>query len=219
MKVYFYLNVAGFSNCYIVVNERTDEALMIDPGKVTSPMIELLERGGYKLCAILVTHNHGSHVHGIKTLTKIYSPKVYGADSNIAASFSSSSAMHVLIGDGRIRIAGLTIEHIAIPGHTIDSIMYKIGNIIFTGDAISAGSIGRTSSSYSANILRDNILKKVLLQNNNTILMPGHGPPTTVGCERAYNSGINYNEKVDGLFSCVVKRREEEVSPYIGDGQ
>ena len=80
MKVYFHLNIEGFSNCYVVVNEKTKEAIIIDPGKVTSNLISQLEENHLKLVAILVTHNHGSHVHGLKTLRKIYNPKIFGAD-------------------------------------------------------------------------------------------------------------------------------------------
>lgn len=210
MKIYFYLNVMGFSNCYTIVNERTDEAIIIDPGRVTTRMIRQLETGGYKLVAILVTHNHGSHVHGIKTLTKIYSPRIYGADANIASSSYVSSTTHILTGDGKLRIAGLSVEHIAVPGHTIDSMMYKIGNVIFTGDAISAGNVGSTSSSYSSAILRDNLKKKILSQNENTILMPGHGPPTTIGVERLYNMGVDYKSEEDGLYTTISNRRLED---------
>lgn len=197
----------GFSNCYTIVNEKTDEALIIDPGRVTNRMIMRLEEGDCKLVAILVTHNHGSHVHGIRTLTKIYSPRIYGADANIATSSFVNTTTHILTGDGKLRIAGLAVEHIAVPGHTIDSMMYKIGNIIFTGDAISAGNIGSTSSSYSAAILKDNLKKKILSQNENTILMPGHGPPTTIGVEKLYNTGIDYSDTEEGLYSVINNAR------------
>lgn len=196
VKVYFHLNIMGFSNCYTVVNEKTMEALIIDPGQVTSSIIEQLEAGKFKLVAVLITHNHGSHAHGISTLTKIYSPRIYGADASIV-----SSQANVITGDGKLRIAGFLVTHIAIPGHTIDSMMYKIGNVIFTGDAITAGSIGSTSSSYSRAILKENLCRKLLSQNENTILMPGHGPPTTIGVERVYNAEVAYKDFHVGLFS------------------
>ena len=84
MKVYFHLNPMGFSNCYLVVNEKSKEVILIDPGKVTEEIITQVEENQYKLTAILITHNNGSHAQGLKTLTKIYSPKIYGADWDIA---------------------------------------------------------------------------------------------------------------------------------------
>ena len=84
MKVYFHLNVGGFSNCYIVVNEDKKKAIIIDPGLVTEEIISQLEDNNLTLEAVLITHNHGSHVHGLKTLRKIYSPQILAADWEVA---------------------------------------------------------------------------------------------------------------------------------------
>ena len=71
MKIYFHLNIGGFSNCYIIENELTKEAIIIDPGKITDDIIKRIEDESYKLAGVFITHNHGSHVHGLKTLRKI----------------------------------------------------------------------------------------------------------------------------------------------------
>lgn len=183
MKIYFHLNVGGFSNTYIVTNEKTSEAIIIDPGKLTEEIIRRLEDNNLKLVAILITHNHGSHVHGLKTLLKIYTPKIYGADWEIAR-----DKTNVITGDGTLRIAGLSVKYMNLPGHTSDSMIYQIGNSIFTGDTISAGKLGSTNSSYSKHLLLRNLNEKVLSQQENTVLFPGHGPPTTVGAERKFNT-------------------------------
>lgn len=185
MKIYFHLNLSGFSNCYIIVNENTKEALIIDPGKITPEIIEHIEIDNYKLTGVLVTHNHESHTNGIKTLLKIYTPVIYAADSEIAGNETV-----VLKGDGVISIAGLTIGYMSLPGHTPDSMVFKVGRILFTGDSISSGKIGSTSSNYSKNTLISNIKMKILSQQEDTVLMPGHGPPTTVGAEKLYNPVI-----------------------------
>ena len=166
MKIYFHLNVGGFSNTYVVVNEKTREAIIIDPGKLTETIIQQIEDNHLNLVGILITHNHGSHVHGLKTLLKIYSPKIYGADWEIA---------------------GLNVKYMNLPGHTSDSMIYHIGNAIFTGDTISAGKIGSTNSSYSKHLLQHNIQQKIISQQENIVLFPGHGPPTTVGAEKKFN--------------------------------
>ncbi|MGP1459256.1 MAG: MBL fold metallo-hydrolase [Treponema sp.] len=185
MKVYVHLNPQGFSNSYLVVNEKTNDALLIDPGHVTEPLITQLEENRYLLAAILVTHNHGSHVQGLKTLSKIYAPKIYGADWDIAG-----DRTNVISGDGKIRVAGLSVRYIMLPGHTTDSMVYKIENVLFTGDSISSGLLGSTNSSYSSQILRVNIEEKIFSEQDATVIFPGHGPPTTVGAEKLFNSGM-----------------------------
>ncbi|MBR5097325.1 MAG: MBL fold metallo-hydrolase, partial [Treponema sp.] len=84
MKLYFHLNLEGFSNCYVIVNEKSREALIIDPGQITTEIITHIETGGYKLAGVLISHNHGSHVAGLATLRKIYKPQVYAADWEVA---------------------------------------------------------------------------------------------------------------------------------------
>lgn len=176
MKIYFHLNAGGFSNCYVIVNEQTSEAIIIDPGKITEEIISQIEDNHLKLTAVLITHNHGSHVDGLKTLRKIYSPKIYAADWEVAGNDTT-----VINGDGKTRIAKMQVRYMTIPGHTSDSVVYNIGNVLFTGDVLSAGEIGATNSSYSEYILRSNIEQKIFSQLDSVVLMPGHGPPTTLG--------------------------------------
>lgn len=181
MKVYFHLNVGGFSNCYLVVNENTNEAIIIDPGKITEELISEIENNHLKLTAVLITHNHGSHVDGLKTLRKIYAPKIYAADWEVAGNDTT-----VINGDGKTKIAKMQVRYMTLPGHTSDSVVYNIGNILFTGDVLTAGEIGSTNSSYSEYILRSNIEQKIFSQLDSVILMPGHGPPTTLGAVKAF---------------------------------
>lgn len=185
MKIYYHVNPQGFSNTYIITNEKSKEAIIIDPGQMNEEIIAQIESNGLKLTSVLITHNHPSHVNGLKTMLKIYSPKIYGADWEIAGKETT-----VLNGDGKMRLAGMTVHYMTLPGHTADSMIYKIGNVLFTGDTISAGEIGSTNSSYSSHILRRNINEKILSQQENTVIMPGHGPPTSVVAERNFNMAI-----------------------------
>ena len=186
MKIYFHLNLEGFSNCYLIVNELTKEAIIVDPGIITSQIIENIEHDSYRLSGVLITHNHGSHVHGLTTLRKIYTPQIFAADWEVAG-----SETFVLQDEGIIQVAGLTVEYISLPGHTTDSMIYKVGNVIFTGDVMSAGKIGSSTNKFSEKTLIKNIQQKILSQQNDTVLMPGHGPPTTVGAEKLFNIDIN----------------------------
>ncbi len=181
MKIYFHLNLKGFSNCYLVVNEEAKEAIIIDPGKITEGIVSQIEDNGLKLSAVLVTHNHGSHVDGIKTLRKIYNPKIYAADWEVARNDTN-----VLVGDGKIKVAKMIVRYNTLPGHTADSVIYGIGNVIFTGDVLFAGSRGSTNSSYSDVMLRTNIENNIYSQQDGVILMPGHGPTSTVEAARLF---------------------------------
>ncbi len=185
MKVYFHLNINGFSNCYLVVNEQTKEAVIIDPGKITKEIISQIEDNGFKLSAILITHNHESHVEGIKTLQKIYTPDIYAADWEIAG-----DQTNVITGDGKLKLANMDIHYMAVPGHTSDSVVYEIENILFSGDVIFAGSMGSTNSSYSKFILNSNIEQKILSQQDGKVVMPGHGPPSTIEALKQFNTDV-----------------------------
>lgn len=186
MKIYFHLNEGGFSNCYLVVNEISNKAIIIDPGKITKDIIARIEDNHLNLTAVLITHNHGSHADGLRTLRKIYSPKVFAADWAVAADDTT-----VITGDGMTEIDGMQVSYLTIPGHTSDSVVYGIGSILFTGDVLLSGEIGKTNSSYSEYILRSNIEQKIFSQLDSTILMPGHGPPSTLGAAKAI-----YNQKL-----------------------
>lgn len=192
MKVYFHLNAGGFSNCYVVVNEETNEAIIIDPGKITEEIISQIEDNHFKLSAVLITHNHGSHADGLKTLRKIYNPKIFAADWEVAGNDTN-----IINGDGKTTIAKMQVRYMILPGHTADSVVYNIGNVLFTGDVLSAGEIGATNSSYSEYILRSNIEQKILSQLDSVIVMPGHGPPSTLGAIKTFNQNM---KNPSGLF-------------------
>lgn len=185
IKVYFHLCLEGFSNCYIVGNEETKQALIIDPGKISEQMILHIEDNRYKLEAVLITHNHTSHYRGLETLKKIYSPRVYAADYELAGNEKT-----ILKGDGVFKVCGIKVGYMAVPGHTTDSIVYKIGKMLFTGDAITAGEIGNTNNSYAEKILKSNITSKLLSQHDEVVLMPGHGPPSSIESERKFNIAV-----------------------------
>lgn len=199
MKVYFHLNLEGFSNCYVIVNEKTRESIIVDPGEITTEIINNIELNGYRLSGVLISHNHGSHVAGLSTLRKIYKAKIYAADWEVAR-----DETNVLKDDGMIQVAGLDVEYFSLPGHTPDSIIYKIGNVMFTGDTISAGKIGSTNTKFSERVMIKNIQMKILSQTDDTVIMPGHGPPTTVGVERAFNPNLRQKPAADAAETAAL---------------
>jgi hydroxyacylglutathione hydrolase len=188
MKIYFHLCIEEFTNCYIVVNDDPlyKSAVIIDPGKFTNEMIAQLEEGGYSLDAVLITHNHKNHVKGLSTIMKIYSPQIYAADYDVAG-----EKTELINGDGEFTAAGLKIKYYSLPGHSPDSMVYQIGSVFFTGDTLLSGTVGETNSKYSKRMLVTNIQNKILSQTDDLVLMPGHGPPSTIGCEKRCNIDLS----------------------------
>ncbi len=182
MKIYCHRNHVSGYNSYIVINTITNEAIIIDPGKITPKMIEHIENENYTLVAVLVTHSHASLTEGLLALQKIYQPTVYGAYSELM-----HSDANILRRDGILKIASLNISYFSITGHTPDSMAYKIGNSIFTGDALLSGTIGPTTNPYAKKLLVTNIQTKLFIHDDATVVFPGHGPITTIGAEKKFN--------------------------------
>ncbi|MGL4982034.1 MAG: MBL fold metallo-hydrolase [Treponemataceae bacterium] len=185
MKIYTHLSIEGFSNCYIIGNEQTKEALIIDPGKITKEILFQLEDNQYTLVAVLVTHKHKSHYRGLPTLRKIYQPQIYASDYEIAGMSAT-----IIKDDGSFEAAGMHIDYYSVPGHTADSVVFKIEQVLFTGDTLTAGMLSKTNHVYAQRTLEKNVLQKLITQNDNMIVMPGHGPPSTIGAEKKYNLSI-----------------------------
>lgn len=181
MKIYFHLDFETLTNCYLVVDEKTKKALVIDPCKISNVLIKQIEDGNYDLCAVLITHKHENHYRGLSTLKKIYDFSVFAADNELAR------GMDILKGDGSKKIGSLTVEYFSLPGHTADSIVYKIGNVLFTGDVLFAGSIGSSSCAYTKKYMANGIKAKLFSLHDDTVIMPGHGPMTSVGAEKQFN--------------------------------
>ena len=112
MKIYPHYSHDGFVNSYLVGNEISGEALIIDPGRITGEVLHHIEKNNYRITGICITHNHQHHhAYGLNTLLKIYNPKVYAADNSLVRNRGKT-----LRGDCRLPIAGFTVEFIFVPG-------------------------------------------------------------------------------------------------------
>ena len=189
MKIYPHYSNEGFVNSYLVGNEVNKEALIIDPGKITGEVIDHIEKNGYTLSAVCITHNHIRHYrYGLQTLLKIYNPRVYAADQALVGKHGK-----MLRGDCTLSIAGFSVECFSTPGHSPDSYLFKIDNCIFTGDSLTAGTTGTTLHNFAAKTLAEQLEKKLFIHDDALLLLPGHGPPTTIGAEREFTN-VNLRE-------------------------
>jgi glyoxylase-like metal-dependent hydrolase (beta-lactamase superfamily II) len=186
----------SFANCYLIVNEDTREALIIDPCKITGALLNQIESDRYTLTAVLITHNHAGHRRGLETLRKIYSPKIYAADYDVA-----EASTIILKDSGIFQEAGLTIHFMSVPGHSSDSICFRLEHLLFTGDVLTAGIIGSTDSNYAKRTLVTNIGAKILCREDFAVIMPGHGPPSSVEAEKKFNIELNPVKPASTLLS------------------
>jgi glyoxylase-like metal-dependent hydrolase (beta-lactamase superfamily II) len=200
MKVFFHYCLYGFSNCYIIGTEEGEprEAIIIDPGSIDEQILHFIEANNYALRGILITHDHQNHIHGIKTLKKIYNADIY-AVNHIVSDFKTK----IVRENESFSIGPFSVQMISVPGHSSDSAVYKIEHLLFTGDALTTGLVGTTPSSYGADIQVAALRSKILSLPGNLTVLPGHGPPSTLEAERQFNVGINLHEQTKNLRSQI----------------
>jgi glyoxylase-like metal-dependent hydrolase (beta-lactamase superfamily II) len=185
MKLFFHYCSYGFSNCYVLGDDENN-AVIIDPGSMDKHILKNIENNNFSLRAVLVTHDHLGHVRGLRTLKRIYDAEIFAVNRIILDHKTT------LLRDGdKINIGSFTVEVISIPGHSADSAVYRIGALLFTGDALTAGMVGQTVSAYGAATQMYKLRSRLLSLPGDYTVLPGHGPPSSLEAERRFNIGIN----------------------------
>ncbi len=190
------------ANCYIVMCEDTKEAMIVDLGGEPEEVIKKSKELGFNINCIVLTHAHGDHIAGIPGLLDEIKCPIYVHEKDeemlLDPKLNLSATMSVdrisikpdkLLKDGDVlEIGNLEISVIHTPGHTMGGISLKVENYILTGDTLFKGSIGRTDLyGGSFDTIIDSINNKLLIYDNNTIILPGHGPATTIEIEKKTN--------------------------------
>ena len=189
-------------NAYIVAHPGSAKAAVIDPGEEGEEILRRLSADGLALDKILLTHGHFDHVGGVRVLKERTGASVYvhpdEVDRMLAAPRQGAifglgvpkpPAPDVLVRDGDIvALSDQTFRVLHTPGHTPGHVAFVSGGLAFVGDLIFAGSIGRTDlPGGSHDALLRSVREKIFTLPDDTILLPGHGPATTVGEERRSN--------------------------------
>ena len=194
-------------NTYIAHLEGRDDCLIFDPGLQPGEIVEYLEQHRLTPAAILCTHGHSDHIAGNATLKQHWPecPLVIGENDaaalsdptlNLSAAFGLplvSPDADVTLADGEVfEAAGLKLETHEIPGHSPGHVVFiwhaQQPKIVFGGDVLFRGSIGRTDFPHgSFEQLQQGIHQKLFTLPEDTIVLPGHGEPTTIGEEKQHN--------------------------------
>jgi len=190
------------TNSYLVQDEDTNDAVIIDANLEPQLMIDLARKRQANVTAILLTHTDVDHIAGLPALLEAFGPipvAVHEAERYVVADgrplrreFGASTDPLdnvVSIAEGeRFRAGSLAFEVLHTPGHSPGGVTLKIGDSLFTGDALFAGSIGRSDFANSdSRALLDAINTKLLSQSDELVVYSGHGPATTIGRERKTN--------------------------------
>ncbi len=185
MKLISHFPAIGVSNTYIVGPPDGGDAVLVDPGHFDVSLLELIEGAGFYIRTVLVSHDHQNHVQGLGTLLKIYNASIIAGNETVMG-FPATPVN----GGSCLKPSGIDVEVIDVKGHSADSRVYRIGSFVFTGDVLSAGRIGSAPDAETRELLVNSIRAGLLSLPEDTLLLPGHGPPTTVQIEKNWNPDL-----------------------------
>jgi glyoxylase-like metal-dependent hydrolase (beta-lactamase superfamily II) len=190
------------SNCYIVGDEATQVGMIIDPGFEAETIQSGMRSSDLRIEKIVLTHGHLDHIGAVGELKSKTGAEllIHRKDAQMLTdpreNLSAFSGENIkapradrLLEDGeKISLGNLEFQILHTPGHSPGGISLLSDKIVFTGDTLFAGSIGRTDfpgSDYDT--LMRSIREKLMVLPDDTTIYPGHGPKSTIGQERKFN--------------------------------
>jgi hydroxyacylglutathione hydrolase len=199
------LTVGPFQeNCYVIGDEATGAGAVVDPGDEAARIAFAVEQTGLEIAQILITHAHIDHVGAVAALVDEYScPVLMHAEAEPMLNQLPTQAMMMglrfgkvpavdrhIEGDEVLEVGDLRLKALYTPGHAPGhlALYAESESVVFSGDALFAGSVGRTDLfGGDMELLMRSINERLLALPDETRVYPGHGPQTTVGDERRYN--------------------------------
>ncbi|RIJ76290.1 MBL fold metallo-hydrolase [Nakamurella silvestris] len=211
------------ANCFLIAPEGGGPAVIVDPGEdATERIVEIVKQNGLAPVAVLLTHGHLDHTASLLEVCRTFDIPVlihpddeYMLDDPLAAlssqlkealadrptgSLRPEQVLHLVDG-GAPAVADLPITVDHTPGHTGGSVVFRIAGdgdrpeVLFTGDTLFAGSVGRTDlPGGSREVLDRSLAGKLLVRPDAALVLPGHGPTSSIGDERRTNpflQGLN----------------------------
>jgi hydroxyacylglutathione hydrolase len=191
-------------NCYIIGDEQTREAVVIDPGGDAEAIMYLLKEDDLKLKAIINTHAHFDHIGGNAQLKRVTGAPllIHPAEKDLLAGMSGLASQWGMEfepsppADGELNegdlvtLGAVKLSVLHTPGHSPGGISLKVVDLpmVVVGDCLFQFSIGRTDFPGASHaLLIKSIREKLFPLGDNCEVYPGHGPPTIIGREKKYN--------------------------------
>ncbi len=190
MKVAAFVRGPLLNNVYVLWDESTKHAAIIDPGIASDDLLGVIQAERLNLRYILNTHHHFDHVDNDSFFREqTGAPIVVHQDDAALLEERAGVAADVLLRDGEeLALGALTIRTLHTPGHSAGGVCFLVEDHLFAGDTLFAGSVGRSDFEDSdGELLLKVIAEKILPLPAATRVLPGHGDETTVGAERANN--------------------------------
>ena len=207
------ITVGAFQeNSYLVVDESSRRAVIVDPGGEGQRLVGEIERSKATLDAIWITHAHVDHGGAIASVKERWNVPVYlhpndrrlfeaaGRQAEVyGVPFEEPPAPDREFADGqRLSVGSVEMSVMHAPGHSPGHVVIHGNGIALVGDCLFAGSIGRTDLPMSNPQQLADSLKKIAALPPETVVYPGHGPETTIGEERVSNPFLNGTARIVG---------------------
>lgn len=174
------------ANAFIVGCEQTREALLVDAGDWDARIEAFLREHALRLTQIFITHDHYDHTGGLAQALAATGAAVLGGPGKA----SRQDRQRLAHGDA-VCIGGIAGQAVATPGHTPEGMSLVLPGMVFTGDALFAGSVGGTTSPANAEQQLTAIRQHLFTLPDVTEIHPGHGPSSAIGIERQHNPFFN----------------------------
>ena len=199
------LTVGPFQeNCYIIGDEQTGIGALVDPGDEAARIALAVEQTGLDIGQIIITHTHIDHVGAVAALADEYAcPVLMHAEAEPMLQQLPTQAMMMGLRFGKVptvdrhiedeevlEVGGLGLRSLYTPGHAPGHLAFYLEDegLVLSGDALFAGSVGRTDLfGGDMDLLMRSINEKLLTLPDETRVLSGHGPETAIGEERAHN--------------------------------
>ena len=207
------ITVGAFQeNSYLLVDESSQRAVIVDPGGEGQRLVGEIERSKATLDAIWITHAHVDHVGAIASVKERWNVPVYlhpsdrrlfeaaGRQAEVyGVPFEEPPAPDREFADGqKLTVGSIDMSVMHAPGHSPGHVVIHGNGIALVGDCLFAGSIGRTDLPMSNPQDLAESLKKIAALPPETVVYPGHGPETTIGEERISNPFLNGTARIVG---------------------
>ena len=207
------ITVGAFQeNSYLVVDDRSSRAVIVDPGSEGERLVEAIDRSGATLEAIWITHAHVDHVGAIAFVKRKWDVPIYlhpldrrlydaaGLQAQVyGLPFEEPPAPDHEFADGQqIKVGDAEMTVLHAPGHSPGHVVIHGNGIALVGDCLFAGSIGRTDLPFSNPPQLAASLERISALPPETVVYPGHGMETTIGQERLSNPFLNGTARIVG---------------------